>query len=155
MSALRNTHTFCIGFCILFLAVAGYGQGERFTGTVVAYGSGVNTRVGTTNFTLDIKQFTPPQETQRYLNVLQESGQDRLLDAIKDEDIGYFSVGNGIGTRVNAASEMMVGGKRKIFVVFQRWTQFAEIRGARRSLDYPFGYVELTLNPRTGEGTGK
>jgi hypothetical protein len=48
----------------------------------------------------------------------------------------------------------MVDGRRRIFVVFERWTEFAEVRGGYRSLDYPFGVIELFLDPRTGKGEG-
>lgn len=32
--------------------------------------------------------------------------------------------------------------------------QFAEVRGGYRSLDYPFGVIELYVDPRTGKGEG-
>jgi hypothetical protein len=48
-----------------------------------------------------------------------------------------------------------VGGKTVIHAVFERWTQFAEVRGGYRSLDYPFGYIELTVDPASGKGIGQ
>jgi hypothetical protein len=38
--------------------------------------------------------------------------------------------------------------------VFERWLGIAELRGGYRSLDYPFSYIELMLDPRTGNGEG-
>jgi hypothetical protein len=55
---------------------------------------------------------------------------------------------------VNVVYETMEDGKRKIYVVFERWTEFAELRGGYRSLDYPFGYIELFVDPVTGKGEG-
>ena len=56
---------------------------------------------------------------------------------------------------INAVREFDTGGTRKIYAVFERWEQFAELRGGYRSLDYPFGYIELTIDPRTGKGSGQ
>jgi len=38
--------------------------------------------------------------------------------------------------------------------VFERWLQFAEVRGGYRSLDYPFGIIELFVDEKTGKGEG-
>lgn len=127
---------------------------ETFTGTVLSYGSGMNTRTTTGTFTLRINGQTSSQQAQKLLGVLQESGQDDLLRSIRNEDLGNFSVGAQIGRTLNVVHESMVDGKRRIFAVFERWTQFAEIRGGYRSLDYPFGVIELYIDPRTGKGEG-
>jgi hypothetical protein len=127
---------------------------ETFTGTVLSYGSGFNTRTTTGTFTLRINGQTSSQQTQRLLGVLQEGGQDDLLRSIRNEDLGSFSVGAQVGPRLNVVHESMVDGRRRIFAVFERWTQFAELRGGYRSLDYPFGVIELYIDPRTGKGEG-
>ena len=128
---------------------------ETFTGTVLRYGSGRYVGTRTSGFTLKLNSLTPDDQATRFLSILQTGGQSDLLDAIKGEDIGYFSLTTTLGQRINAAREMNVGGMRKIYAVFERWTQFAELRGGYRSLDYPFGYIELTIDPRTGKGTGQ
>jgi hypothetical protein len=127
---------------------------ETFTGTVLSYGSGMNTRTTTGTFTLRINGRTSNQQAQSLLGVLQESGQDDLLRSIRNEDLGNFSVGGQLGRRLNVVHESMVDGRRRIFAVFERWTQFAEQRGGYRSLDYPFGVIELYIDPRTGKGEG-
>jgi hypothetical protein len=127
---------------------------EVFTGTVLSYGSGFNTRTTTGTFTLRINGQTSSQQAQRLLGILQESGQDDLLKDIRNEDLGSFSVGAQVGRTLNVVHESMVDGKRRIFAVFERWTQFAELRGGYRSLDYPFGVIELYIDPRTGKGEG-
>jgi hypothetical protein len=48
----------------------------------------------------------------------------------------------------------MVNGQRRIFAVFERWQQFGELRGGYRSLDYPYGVIEMYIDPRTGRGEG-
>jgi hypothetical protein len=139
----------------LFAAPVTLSAQETFTGTVLRYGSGRYVGTRTSGFTLKLNSITPDDQAARFLSVLQTGGQDDLLDAIKNEDIGYFELTAGLGQRINAAREVNVGGMRKIYAVFQRWTQFAELRGGYRSRDYPFGYIELTIDPRTGKGTGQ
>ncbi|MFN0280306.1 MAG: hypothetical protein ACKVRN_17145 [Pyrinomonadaceae bacterium] len=135
-------------------SVTANGQ-ETFTGNFVRYGSGRYTGVRTGFFTLRLKTMTSDDQAKSFLSELQTGGQDDLLDAIKDEDIGNFSLANQLGRTVNVAREVRVGGQRKIYIVFERWTEFAELRGGFRSLDYPFGYIELTIDSRTGKGSGK
>lgn len=127
---------------------------ETITGTVLSYGSGFNTRVRTGNFTLDIRNFTADQDAGRFLDQLRNDGQDALLSSIRNEDLGRFSISGNLGQRINAVRETMVDGRRRIYVVFERWMQFAELRGGYRSRDYPFGYIELDIDPRTGRGEG-
>jgi hypothetical protein len=127
---------------------------ETFTGTVVSFPSGFQTRTRTATFNLIINGRTSDQDAQRFLGVLQENGQDDLLREIDDRDLGRFSVGANVGVPINVVRESVVDGKRRIFVVFERWTQFAELRGGYRSLDYPFGVIELFIDERTGKGEG-
>jgi hypothetical protein len=142
-------------FVLIFAAGVPAQEGrETFTGTVLSYGSGFNTRTVTRTFTLNLTGRTSNQQIQRYVGILQESGQDALLREIDDENLGRFSVGANVGVPVNFVHETTVNGSRRIFVVFARWTQFAELRGGYRSLDYPFGVIELSVDPRTGRGEG-
>ena len=61
---------------------------------------------------------------------------------------------NRVGIDLNFIQQEMVDGKRRIFIVFERWTQFAELRYGLRSRDYPFGVIELFIDPATGKGEG-
>ena len=135
-------------------AVAQQTERETFTGTVLSYGSGMNTRTSTGTFTLRINGQTSNQQAQSLLGILQESGQNDLLRRVRNEDLGNFSVDGQLGRTLNVVHESMVDGRRRIFAVFERWTQFAEQRGGYRSLDYPFGVIELYIDPRTGKGEG-
>ncbi len=142
-------------FLMLFSLVSVNAQGkERFTGTVIYYGSGLSTRTVTTNFTLDITGYTSDEQAKNYLNILKDKGQEKVLDAIDDTELGRFSVGANVGVPVNVVRESDSDGNQRIFVVFKRWTQFAELRYGYRSLDYPFGVIELFIDPRTGKGEG-
>jgi hypothetical protein len=127
---------------------------ETYTGTVVSFPSGRQTRTRTGTFTLRINGQTSPEQTKRYLEILQEKGQDELLDEIDDQELGRFSVGANVGVPINFVHETVTDGQRRIFVVFKRWMQFAELRGGYRSVDYPFSVIELFIDERTGKGEG-
>jgi hypothetical protein len=124
---------------------------EEYTGNLISFNG---PRLVTAFFNLRINGRTSDDQARRYLGVLQESGQDRVLDAIRREDLGSFSVGNALGRRLNVVHESTVDGRRRLFIVFERWLRFAEVRGGYRSVDYPFGVIELFLDPRTGRGEG-
>ena len=153
---------FYLIFGLFFLAFLTFGVSsevngqarESYTGTVLSYGTGFNTRTVTRTFTLTIDGTTPDQEAQEFLSILQSGGQDDLLKAIKKQELGRFSVGANVGIPINVVRESVQNGQRKIFIVFERWTQFAEYRGGYRSLDYPFGVIEMTIDEATGKGEG-
>lgn len=145
-----------LGMFILTLTAASEvgAQTDTYTGTVISYGNGLNTRSVTRTFTLNLTGQTSKEQAQSYLSVLQEGNQSELLDAIEKQDLGRFSLGGNIGIPINVVRESTIDGKRRIFIVFQRWTQFAELRGGYRSLDYPFGVIEMFIDPQTGKGEG-
>lgn len=152
----------CLLYFSLFSAPNAFGQRrgggnserETYTGTVLSYGTGLNTRAVTRTFTLGITGETSNEDAVRFLGILQNRGQSSLLGEIDDEDLGYFSVGAQLGRRLNVVRESVSGGQRRVFIVFERWTQFAELRGGYRSLDYPFGVIELVVDEQTGRGEG-
>lgn len=144
----------CLMLTGIFSVSAQQNARETYTGTVVSFGSGLNTRTSTGTFTLYINGTTSDQQAQQYLSVLQESGQSSVLKQINSADLGRFSVGANVGVPINVVRESVVDGKRRIFVVFERWTQFAELRGGYRSLDYPFGVIEMYVDESTGKGEG-
>jgi len=143
-------------FYLVIFAITSFGQAARetYTGTILSYGSGRNTRTQTAPFTLRITGETSDAQAQRFLGRLASGGQDDLLRAIGDESLGRFSSGAIVGRQLNVVLQENVGGRLRIYAIFERWMQFAEIRGGYRSTDYPFGFVELYIDPRTGRGEG-
>jgi hypothetical protein len=136
---------------------AAFGQAnvkETFTGTIVSYGSGRNTRVATNTFTLKLTGVTSDEQSQRSLGILQDGGQDALQKNLTQFDLGRFSVGSRVGRTINGVRVSEVDGKKRIFAVFERWIEFGELRGGYRSVDYPFGVIELLIDPATGKGEG-
>lgn len=141
-------------FMIPQFSILAQGARESYTGTILSYGSGFNTRVRTASFTLNINNMTSDSQAQNLLEILQANGQDMLLREIEKFDLGRFGLSSRVGVPINVVRESVVDGRRRIFIVFRRWTQFAELRGGARSLDYPFGVIELYIDERTGKGEG-
>lgn len=135
-------------------SVSALAQKETYTGTIFSYGSGRNTRTTTSTFTLYITGTTSDADVDRAVAILQEGGQDDLLKAIGKNDLGNFSVGGRLGRQLIGVRIDEVDGKKRIRAVFERWINFGEVRGGYRSLDYPFGYLELLIDPATGKGDG-
>lgn len=138
------------------LSVAALGQRgtTTLTGTVVIYGSGFNTRTVTRNFTMRLTGTTSGQDANRFVNILQERGQSGLLNALNDQRVGNFALTGQVGRPINAAFVTRVDGRLRIRAVFERWIGFGELRGGYRSVDYPFSYIELFVDSRTGRGEG-
>jgi hypothetical protein len=143
-----------IAIILLACAIGAAAQQETYTGTVVSYGNGLTGRMMTGTFTLTIDRYTSDQRAQQLLGLLQEGSDETLLSQLDKEDVGRFSINGRIGPRVNVVRESMVDGRRRIFAVFRRWMNFGEIRGGYRSTDYPYGVIELYVDPRTGKGEG-
>lgn len=141
---------------VVLMAASAFGQGgaTTFNGTLVIYGSGFNTRTVTRTFTMRLTGTTSGQDANRFLNILQERGQSGLLNAINDEEVGNFSIGGQVGRDINAAFVTRVDGRLRVRAIFERWIGFGELRGGYRSVDYPFSYIEIFVDPRTGRGEG-
>jgi hypothetical protein len=146
-------HLIAIVF-ILSAVIAVSGQQETYTGSIVSYGNGLTGRMQTGTFTLTIDRLTSDQRANQLLGLLQEGSDDALLREVEKEDVGRFSINGRIGPRLNVVRESDVNGQRRIFAVFERWMNFGEIRGGYRSTDYPYGVIELFIDPRTGKGSG-
>jgi len=155
----RITFDIVFAALLILMAIAGpaYPQWEgraTFTGAAVTYGSGTNTRVLTRTFTMHLERITTPDEARQLLSVLEDQGQDGLLRALSNKDLGRFSLGGRVGEPLRAVVVVEHNGMKRIRAVFQRWIGFGELRGGYRSVDYPFSYVEIMINPRTGRGDG-
>jgi len=140
---------------IVIAATAAMAQRTTFQGTVVIYGSRFNTRTMTAPFTLIVNDTTSDANAARLLGILRERGQRGLLDEINNvTGLGRLSIGNRVGHELGAVLVDSVDGKRRIRAITDRWIGFGEFWRGSRSTDYPFTYVELLVDPRTGRGNG-
>ena len=81
---------------------------QEFTGTIVGVGG---TLGGVTHpFTLTLDRFTPDAEARRDAQILRTRGQDALLDAIRKEKVGTFSLAGQVGRDVNFADARRIIG---------------------------------------------
>ena len=153
---MKRVSVAAMSLSLLLLAGVSSRAQERvtFTGTALIYGTGTNTRTITRSFTLRLKGTTSDQDANRAISVLQESGQDALLRGIRNNDLGTFSLGGQPTLTVNAARIDNVDGRQRVRAVMERWMGFGELRGGYRSTDYPFSYIEIIVDPRSGKGEG-
>ena len=142
------------GALIFTFAVNGLAQSaasETYTGTMVGIGGRRNV---TRTFNLTITGRTPDSEVTREVAILAEGGQDDLLKAIGDRNLGRFSLGGELGRQLNFVVETtQSNGDRKLMILFERWMNIYELRSGTRSVDYPFSYVEIVDRNGRGEGT--
>jgi len=104
-------------------------------------------------FTLIINRITTPAEVSQLNSALQEGKQDELLRILSKTEAGRIQIGSNVGVPANAIMVTDQGeGKTKITVLYQRNLRFAELRYGARSVDYPFGYAELTVGRGENEG---
>ncbi len=149
---------------ILFFIVAAatspagaHGRGDRdgakevFTGTLVGIGGPAAGR--TRSFTLTLTGQTPSADVERDLALLGDNGQDAFKRAVSKERLGTFALDGEVGHDVNFVVETSTPEGRRITIVFDRWENIFELRNGTRSLDYPFTYIELSLDA-TGRGSG-
>ena len=137
------------------IATASYGQRRTtYTGTAVIYGTGYSTRTITRPFTLILNGESSANDIARFVEARQSGGQDALKRQLDKVDIGRFSFGANVGVPVGAVMVDRDGGDTRIRVIFARELGFGELRRGLRSVDYPFGYLELRVDDRgRGDGT--
>ncbi len=153
---MRYLKLFCGSVVIaLAMSVAAFAQSaDKYTGTVLSYGSGFNLRTRTASFDLIINGETPKTDVADLLKILDDKGEDAFMKSIESNDLGKFSIGKRVGPTVNFVMTDEVDGKTRVIAIFQRWMYYSEFRAGARSLDYPFGVVEMYIDPKTGKGEG-
>jgi hypothetical protein len=116
---------------------------EVYRGNIFYIGG---TRGASTDFfTLTIDSYTPDQEVQRMLGSLQNGGQDELRKQLGNPKRGTIQIGNRLSRDLQAVWVTQTDEGRKIFALAERWMGFGELRRGSRSVDYPFTYIELSL----------
>lgn len=140
---------------ILVATVAtGAAQGRTtITGTAVIYGSGYSTRTITRPFTLIINNRSSDSDMTGFVETLQSGGQASLKRELDRRNVGRFSLGANVGVPVGSITVDRDGDSTRIRAIFTRSIGFGELRNGLRSVDYPFGYVEIRLNGN-GKGDG-
>ena len=122
--------------------------------SAVAVGTGGSVGGKTMNFDVRITSYTTDEEVQKFAALVKSQGTDALRRALEKEDKGRVLPVGSTGNQIAIARKRMNGSTTVITVVTARLMSFGELYNNGRSTDYPFGFVQLTLNAK-GEGTGK
>ena len=148
---------FLLMFAFTTLLLAAQGQDEKkkpeaYSG--VAIGTGGSVGGMTIPFNLTINGYTSDEDLNKLAALVKEKGQDALRRALEDLDKGQLSPTGRVGNRIAVIRKRQVGKNTIITIVTARVMSFSELYRNNRSVDYPFGYMQLTLNEE-GKGTGK
>ncbi len=143
-------------FACTALSLASYGQDEKkpdsYSG--VAIGTGGTVGGKSIGFNFNINAYTTDEELQNFATLLKEKGTDALRSALDKEDKGRISPTGSVGNQIAIARKRPHGSETIITIVTARTMSFTELYKNGRSVDYPYGYLQVTLNEK-GEGTGK
>ena len=139
------------------LSLAAYGQDEQkvseaYTGVAIGTGGSVGGRSISFDFT--ITRYTTDEELAKFAMIVKEKGQDALRSALEKEDKGRISPVGSVGIEIAVARKRQVGTTTIITIVTARSMSFRELYRSGRSVDYPFGYLQVKLNQK-GEGAGQ
>lgn len=78
----------------------------------------------------------------------------RITRSTTDEEVDQHAARNSVGNEAAVARKRKVGPDTVITTVTARIMPLFELQHAGTSVDYPFGFVRVTLND-DGEGTGQ
>jgi hypothetical protein len=122
--------------------------------SAVAMGTGGSVGGKTAQFDFRITSYTTDEEVQKFAQLVKEKGTDALRSALEKEDKGRVNVVGTTGNQIAVARKRQQGANTVITIVTARSMGFRELYNSGRSVDYPFGYLQVTLNEK-GEGTGQ
>jgi hypothetical protein len=125
---------------------------EAYTG--VAIGTGGTFGGRSVSFDFRITSYTTDQEVQNFAQLGKEKGPNALRSALEKEDKGRINLVGTTGNQIAVARKRQQGEKTIITIVTARQMSFGELYNSGRSVDYPFGFLQLTLDA-TGKGTGQ
>lgn len=125
---------------------------ESYSG--VAMGTGGVTGGRAMPFDFRISRYTTDEEVQKFAELVKEKGPDALRRALEKEDVGQINVTGRVGNQIAVARKRQVGPDTVITLATARNLPFVELYHSGRSVDYPFGFVQVRLNAK-GEGSGQ
>jgi hypothetical protein len=105
---------------------------------------------------IDIERWSTPEELENLKSVFAESGEEALLDAVRDtKRVGSIRTTHTLGHDLRFAFQTALpDGARRIVIGTDRRTGFFETANRTRSLDYPYSVVEMRVDAN-GKGQGR
>ncbi len=125
---------------------------ESYTGVAIGTGGSMGGR--TMSFDFRITRYTTDQEVEQLAQLLKDQGQDALRRALEKLDAGRINPVGTVGNQIAVARRRQEGPNTIITIVTARNMSFAELRNNGRSVDYPFGFLQVKLDSE-GKGTGQ
>ncbi len=125
---------------------------EAYTGVAVGTGGSVGGK--TIPFDFRIVQYTTDEELQNFAQLVKDKGTDALRRALEKQDKGRISAVGSTGNQIAVARKRQEGSDTIITIVTARAMPFVELYNNGRTTDYPFGYLQVKLDP-TGKGGGQ
>jgi hypothetical protein len=125
---------------------------EAYSG--IAMGTGGSVGGKSIQFDFRINEYTTEDEVQKFAELVKEKGTDALRRALEKEDKGRISPVGSTGNQIAVARKRQNGTDTIITIVTARTMPFLELYNRGRTTDYPFGFLQVTLNAK-GEGTGQ
>jgi hypothetical protein len=138
----------------LFLASSAQDKTPSQAYSGVAIGTGGSVGGKTVLFDFRIKQYTTDEEIQNFAQLVKGTGTDALRRALEKEDKGRINAVGSTGNQIAVARKRQEGSETIITIVTARNMPFVELYRNGRSIDYPFGYLQVKLDA-TGKGTGQ
>jgi hypothetical protein len=120
----------------------------------VAVGTGGGVGGKTISFNFRITKYTTDEELQSFAQLVKDQGTDALRRALEKEDKGRINAVGSTGNQIAVARKRQQGSDTIITIVTARNMPFIELYRGGRTKDYPFGYLQVTLEA-TGKGTGQ
>ncbi len=128
----------------------------QYTGVLIGTGGSVGG--ASTWIDMYVKEFTSTDQALELLKVLQDKGPDGLERELRKRDIGSIVTSKSVGASrgfmtiaVARKHESETGTIIRLFTA--RPMSFLELYHSGRSIDYPFGLIELMLD-KDGNGQG-
>jgi hypothetical protein len=144
---------FSIFLCLSFAALAQDKPApEAYSGVAMGTGGGVGGK--TIQFDFRITQYTTDEEVQKFAQLVKDKGTDALRRALEKEDKGRINAVGSTGNQIAVARKRQQGENTIITIVTARTMPFVELYNGGRTTDYPFGFLQVTLNAK-GEGIGQ
>jgi hypothetical protein len=134
-----------------------YGQEEKMKPEVytgVAIGTGGSVGGKSIHFDVRVDRYTTDEEVDKLAELVKEKGPDFLRRPMEKLNVGRISTPGRVGSQIAVARKRQNGSDTVITVVTARIMPFVELYNSGRSTNYPFGFMQLTLNEK-GEGSGQ
>jgi|SRR5687767_14865587 hypothetical protein len=104
--------------------------------------------------TIRVERWTGPEEQEKLLGALRDSGQDEFLKELtRAKVVGWIATPTSLRYDFFYAQQQPTDNGRKIMMITDRPMQIAERMSASPSRDYPFSVIELHID-KDGRGSG-